>query len=198
MTPLPRQIRPAPRRRAPLLAIAPLALAILALAPRPVAADQPEFGPYDVPTAFYINKSDDLNRVDYGLRLDAACQPAGGDPLFPYWREFEPPPPVRTHGLKWIERIVYGVGKQRVVRRTPSGVELTVRLKKLDREVLITTSRDASGRCTSSARARIGAIPNAILSSAFVKVAGAMSIHYVELRGVDPDSGDSITERIVP
>jgi hypothetical protein len=49
-------------------------------------------------TLFFISKSDDENRVDYGMRLDSKCAPYGDESVFPYWREFEPLPPVRTSG----------------------------------------------------------------------------------------------------
>jgi hypothetical protein len=57
------------------------------------------FGANDLPTLFFIAKSDDRNRVDYGMRLDSRCAPYGDEPVFPYWREFEPPPPVRTRSM---------------------------------------------------------------------------------------------------
>ncbi len=198
MTALPRHTWPPRRRRAALLPVASIALFALAAAPDRVAADQPEFGPNDVPTAFFINKSDDHNRVDYGVRLDATCRPVGSEPVFPYWREFENAPPVRTHGLKWIERFVYGLGKQRIVRHEPAGAEITVRLKKLDREVVISTSRTPEGRCTSIARTHIGRLDAALLHSAYVKLYRPMSVEYVEIRGTDPDSGEPVTERLVP
>ena len=37
------------------------------------------FGPNDVPTVFFINKSDDHNRVDYGIRLNEHCAPTGDE-----------------------------------------------------------------------------------------------------------------------
>ena len=60
----------------------------------------PAWGPHDIQTVFFFSKSDDKNRVDYGLRLDANCRPVGEEPLFPYWREFESEPPgLKTHSL---------------------------------------------------------------------------------------------------
>ena len=75
----------------------------------------PDFGPNDVATVFFFSKSDDRNRVDYGLRLDATCMPVGEEPLFPYWREFESEPPgLKTHSLKFFEYAGYGVSEQRI------------------------------------------------------------------------------------
>mgnify|MGYP000974783451 CR=1 FL=1 len=198
MTALPRPTSSPRRRRAALLLVAAVTLFALAAADRAANADEPAFGPNDVPTAFFINKSDDHNRVDYGVRLDAACQPAGSDPVFPYWREFENSPPVRTHKLKWIEHFIYGVNKQRVLRRDANGSELVVRLKKLDREVTLTITRTAGGHCACVARTNIGPLGNALLHSAYVKLLRANSVEYLEIRGAHPETGAPLTERISP
>jgi len=41
-------------------------------------ADGIPFGAFDVPTVFFISKSDDRNRVDYGMRLGPALRPRDG------------------------------------------------------------------------------------------------------------------------
>src|ERR1022692_4639671 len=98
-------------------------------------ADTMQFGPHDVETVFFISKSDDHNRVDYGIRLNDHCAPVGDDAVFPYWREFEHPP-VRTHSLGVFEYVPYGFSEQRLVHRTPTGGDQLVRLKQLERPIL--------------------------------------------------------------
>jgi hypothetical protein len=78
-----------------ILAPCVVGFALLA-APSSARAGDPSFDANDIETLFFIAKSDDRNRVDYGMRLDKHCAPVGEAPVFPYWREFEPPPPVRT------------------------------------------------------------------------------------------------------
>ena len=46
------------------------------------------FGPRDVETVFFVTKSSDRNRVDYGIRLSERCAPVNDDAMFPYWRDF--------------------------------------------------------------------------------------------------------------
>ena len=173
------------------------ALAVaLALAASPAFADKPAFGPNDVPTVFFIDKSDDHNRVDYGLRLDAACQPAGKDALVPYWREFERSPPVRVHPLGWFEHVAYGIADQRLVRRGPAGAEYQARLKRLGRTLVIVTRREADGRCSAVAHALVAGVPGAVLDSAFVKLRRPMSVDYVEIHGRNPATGARLEERV--
>src|SRR5678816_3141342 len=131
------------------------------------------FGANDVQTVFFINKSDDHNRVDYGIHLTEHCAPTGDDAVFPYWREFENSPPVRTHTLGMLEYVPYGFSEQRLVHRTQSGGDQLVRLKQLDRPIAIRTRKDANG-CAATAYARIGGVDGAQLVSVYVKLAGPM------------------------
>jgi len=172
-----------------------LALALLALllAPRRGRAQEIQFGPQDVPTVFFISKSDDGSRVDYGMRLAIGCYPQEEEAIFPYWREFDPPPPVRTHGLKWYEFLAYGVTDQQVVRRSPTGVEVKLRLKQIDRDLFVTTSRQPDGKCRAVVRTRIGDVPDAELLNAHVTVGSPVR---VAIHGRDPRTGRAIEERL--
>src|SRR5689334_14951358 len=74
------------------------------LAPAGAArAGEVAFGAHDVPTVFFISKSDDRNRVDYGIRLDASCAPLNDDAMFLYWRVFEGAPPVRLQTFSLVD-----------------------------------------------------------------------------------------------
>ncbi len=176
--------------------LAPLIGAALALASGDARADNPSFGPNDVETVFFVSKSDDRNRVDYGLRLGADCAPLGDSALFPYWREFENSPPVRTHSLGWIEYVAYGVSDQRLLHRGEVGAQLAVRLKAVSRDVVVATKRGADGKCQATARCSIAGISGAELSSAHVKLRRALTVEYIDLFGRDPATGASLVERI--
>ena len=159
-------------------------------------ADEPQFGPTDVQTVFFINKSDDHNRVDYGMRLTAQCAPVNDNAVFPYWREFEHAPPVRTHPLGFFEYVPYGFSEQRMIRRTQTSGEHLIRLKQLDRPILIMSKKGADGHCSATAFARIGGVDGAELVSVYVKLKGPMSVEYIEIHGKNLTTGADILERI--
>lgn len=160
------------------------------------AADKPTFGPSDIVTLFFINKSDDKNRVDYGMRLNADCTPSEKEAVFPYWREFEKAPPVRTHPLNMFEYYPYGIAAQRVLNRSPNGVEYHLRLKRIHRDLFVVTNKAADGRCTAAVYTTIGGINHAELHSAFAKLQRAMSVAYVEIHGRDPRTDRPLVERV--
>ena len=153
------------------------------------------FGAYDVPTVFFINKSDDHNRVDYGIHLNEHCAPTGDDAVFPYWREFENSPPVRTHTLGMFEYVPYGFSEQRLVHRSQTGGDQLVRLKQLDRPIAIRARKDGD-KCVATAYARVGGVEGAQLVSVYAKLAGATSVDYIEIHGKNPQTGAEITERV--
>jgi hypothetical protein len=168
--------------------------AILAPA-APAYADEIQFGPHDIQTTFFINKSDDSNRVDYGLRLDAGCAPVNDDAVIAYWRVFEKSPPVRTQGLSLIDRIPYGIADQRTLSRSPTGGEYSLKLKQFTRPIIITTKREADGRCTSIARSSVNG-STAQLLSVFVKLVRFAVVDYIDVIGKNLETGAPISERI--
>jgi hypothetical protein len=172
-----------------------VALALVG-APRTVLASDPSFGPHDVETLFSIAKSDDRNRVDYGMRLGADCAPTGQDPVFPYWREFERSPPVRTKPMGVFARMGYGISSQRTLRRTPTGAEHAIRLKQVDRLLFITTTKGADGRCSALVRIKIADVEYAELRSIYVKLSGSLSVAYIDIRGQNLATGQLLEERL--
>lgn len=164
-----------------------------------VALAEPDFGPYDIPTTFYISKSDDKNRVDYGIRLDQRCAPINDDAVFPYWREFEHAPPVRTHKLGMLEYIPYGFSEQRSIRKTPQGGIQLLKLKQWDKSpIVIITKKEADGHCTATVHAMING-KEAELVYMYVKLLKggiAPSVDYVEVHGKDLDTGAEIVVRM--
>jgi hypothetical protein len=172
------------------------ALCCTALASTALASDDTtRFGPHDVETLFYIAKSNNRDRVDYGMRLDAACHPAGEDPVFPYWRNLERTP-VTRHSLGFFARAAYGVSYQKTARTTPTGSDHGLRLKQVDRVIWVTTSRGESGRCTAIVRTRIAGVENAELDSFYAKLGGPFSVDYVDIKGKNLVTGAVLTERL--
>ncbi|MGC4115600.1 MAG: DUF4833 domain-containing protein [Myxococcales bacterium] len=160
------------------------------------AAD-PEFGPTDVPTVFFVSKSDDRNRVDYGIRLDAACNPEGKDPVVAYWREFENSP-VTTHGLNLPEReYAYGVAEQEELPRSQAGAQMRVRIKALSRDIVLTTFKDARGQCRAVATTTVARVPDAVLESVYLSLRKPRDVAYLDIHGLDPRTGQRMIERIV-
>lgn len=179
----------------PVLRTLALAGTALALCGAEVAAMDPKFGPNDIETLFYISKSDDKNRVDYGLRLDANCQPVGDDPVFPYWREFENAPPVKTHSLKFFEYAGYGVVGLKVAKNE-GGADITLKLKPLSREIVISTGKGPDGKCRAVVRTTIADVQGAELKSAYLKLKFGWTVEYADVFGKHPVTGADLTERL--
>jgi hypothetical protein len=161
------------------------------------SADEVHFGPHDIPTVFYISKSDDHNRVDYGMRLGDHCAAATKEAVFPYWREFEHAPPVRTHVLGMFEYFAYGISEQHAVRGAAGSNEYVLELKQFgQRPIWITSKLEPDGRCSVLARCAIGGVRFAELLSIYVKLAGPMKVEYVIVRGRDLATGTLLEERL--
>jgi hypothetical protein len=165
----------------------------------PVRAEEPKIYRFDVPTVFYISKSDDHNRVDYGIHLDERCVPTSDDAMFLYWREFEHAPPVRVHTLGAFEFIPYGISEQRTTRRTPTGAVYFVRLRQFKQTpVEIIAAKGPDGRCTTQARTTINGRP-AELYFVYVQLGATIitpTVDFVDVHGRDLETGQEVTERI--
>lgn len=159
-------------------------------------ADAIVFGPRDVETVFFVTKSSDRNRVDYGIRLSERCAPVNDDAMFPYWRDFEASPPVRMHSLGFLDYIPYGFSEQRLIHRTRTGGDQALRLKQLPRPLVVTTKAELDGRCSAIARMRIAGVEGAILSSIYAKLASAITVEYIDIHGQNPLTGADIVERV--
>jgi len=173
-----------------------LVLGAATLAPNASAAGLPEFGPRDVPTTFYISKSDDKNRVDYGIHMDERCAAPNDDAMFLYWRDFEHAPPVKLVPLSSLDYIPYGISEQRAVRKMRDGGIYFLKLKQFDKTpIYIITKKGADGKCTSQARSVING-KEAELSYIYVKLKGPLSVDYLDVHGKDLETGAEITERL--
>jgi len=179
-----------------------LALLVLAaiLPATDAAAQDPQFGQFDVPTVFYISKSDDKNRVDYGIRLDQRCAPVRDEAVFQYWRHFEPPENgTKTHMLGTFEYIPYGISEQRSLHKTQTGGVHIMKLRQFaGTPIAIITKKEADGKCTSQARAMING-KESELSYIYVKLGkGGLvpSVEYVDVHGKDLETGAEIVARM--
>lgn len=171
-----------------------LILAHVALPPGSLA--DPPFGRHDVRTVFYISKSDDRNRVDYGVRLDAQCQPRGNRPIYAYWRRFEPGQP-RFGDLNALDRRAYAVRRQRVASTADNGSWIEMFLAAVPRmRVLVLVQPNGSG-CLARAQVPIRG-SDAFLDHIHVQLRGPMSVDHVLLRGEDVRRGAPVYERRRP
>jgi Domain of unknown function (DUF4833) len=176
-----------------------IALGTLLLCPVDVEAKEPRVFPFDVPTVFYIAKSDDRNRVDYGIHLDDHCASIRDDAVFQYWREFERAPPVRIHELGMFDYIPYGISEQRSVHKTATGGVHLMRLRQFKFPIEIVTEKRRDGRCGAQARVAINGKESELVY-VFVQLGKSWplpSVAYVDLHGRDLDTGYDIEQRIL-
>lgn len=161
-----------------------------------VARADVEFGPNDVPTVFFIDKSDDLNRVDYGVRLDADCHPISGSAMVVYWRVFEGDREGRrTLGLNIFEGPVYGIGRQVLVAHDDEEAVLEIEVRALPGRRIRIRSRREAGRCVAEGHATIAG-SEARLRSVHVTLGdGPGAVRFLDVFGTRED-GTSVRERI--
>jgi hypothetical protein len=115
------------------------------------AANAPQPPPSELPSVFFISKSENKNQVHYAVAVDANCTPAGGAPVRPYWRMLEQGAAV-TAPLLAREQRAYGVASQSVTRRWATGGRIALVLQALpQRPLTIVTGKDSKGVCVASA-----------------------------------------------
>lgn len=167
-------------------------ITLLVLAcPTPASADV-VFDANDIPTLFYINKSDDRNRVDYGVRLNASCQP---ERMEVYWREFEHGRDGRvTHGINVFEEGGYGIASFRVTERHATGSTFTFAVSALRHRTVRVVTENAGGRCVARTYMNIAG-SSALLLRAHLTLRGPGSVRYVDFFGRLRDGSD-VQERL--
>ncbi len=177
-----------------------LAVAAAIVTPLPVGVARADvaFERHDVPTMFFIDKSDDRNRVDYGIRLDTNCHPASGSPMVVYWREFENGSGGRvTHGLNMFEGPVYGVGAQRLLETRPDGMTMQIDIRALSsRHLRVITEREPHG-CTARATLTIGGTLANLDHVHLTLGGGPGSLRFADIYGTAVDGGAPVTEHVV-
>jgi hypothetical protein len=158
-------------------------------------AEPVAFGPSDVPTLFYIAKSDNRDRVDYAIRLDASCHPGSDGATFPYWRDLERNP-VSVHTMGMFARMAYGFAAQRLEHQADGAVVQKLVLKQVNRPIWVTTAKAEDGHCKAIAWTKIAGVDRAELISIYVKLAGALSVDYIDIKGRNRATGEMLSERI--
>lgn len=168
----------------------------LALPPAGSALAQ-SFGATDIETVFYVDKSDDRNRVDYGMRVGADCQPRGESPMFAYWRRFEPGQEPLGE-LNAMDRRVYGIQSQDVSTRSPTGSWVEMRLAGLpESRILVLIVPRSGGSCTARARSDVRGV-ELILDHIHVQLGGLIGIDFVTVVGEEIGSGRQRRIRLTP
>jgi hypothetical protein len=143
---------------------------------------------------FTIAKSENKNQVQYTVRVDGHCAPAGPSPVAAYWRMLE-------HGVNATEPILpievqaYGLASQTVVATTKDGGEVHATLRALpSRVVRVTTSRASDGACRATAEVAIGGQP-AHLFNVYAHLAW-LGVDYLLLQGWTLDGTHVVREKI--
>lgn len=175
-----------------------IAVFVAVLGVAAVARADVHFERHDVQTVFFIDKSDDHNRVDYGIHLDTSCHGASGSPMEVYWREFENGADGRvTHGLNMFEGPVYGVGSQRVVETRDDGMTLEIDIRALSsRRLRIVTARAPHG-CTARAEMTIHGT-SAYLDHVHLTLGDSPgTLRFADIHGTAVEGGSAVTEHVV-
>lgn len=149
----------------------------------------------DVDGVFFVAKSENKNRVVYGLHLDAHCEPSGAAPMYAYWRMLERGPGV-VEPLLPREAPAYGIASQRIVERDAKGGRLRLSLRALPERFIDVTWGGRGGACFATARTAIQDVP-ATLESVFVQLKWPFGIAYLVLQGRDTD-GRAVREKVSP
>jgi hypothetical protein len=179
--------------RGALLTTALVLLAAGASARGDVTARTPAERPDDIPRLFSVRKSENRNRVDYGMRLDPGCTTHGATPVFAYWRMLESGP-TATAPLRRMEHRAYGVASQRVLA---NGRRVALVLRALpERQLTVVVTTTPNG-CAAETTLRVGGV-NAVLEDVYVAQSGALSVDHIELRGRDIRTRAMVVERIAP
>jgi hypothetical protein len=91
--------------------------------------------------------------------------------------------------------VPYGFAQQKTLKKSDAGGEQLVKLKQFERPIVIATKREGS-KCVATARAVIKG-KSAQLISVFAKLAGPISVDYIDVHGKDFATGAAIDERIM-
>ncbi len=148
----------------------------------------------DVPSVFFVAKSENRNQVHYGVHLDASCAPVGAQPLYAYWRMLEHGPHA-TEPLLSREVPAYGIAEQRVLERTAGGGRVLIRLNALPGRAIVITTGGHDGACEASATTVIDGT-RASLRSVYAKLRWPFGVDYLLLSGRSLADGRALEEKL--
>jgi hypothetical protein len=196
VTPRPRQSASCTKlsNRAPARSLlAASVVAAIATSSLSLRADEPfALAPDDIPSAFFVAKSQNRNQVHYGVHVDRACRPVGAAPLFGYWRMLENR--GRLEPLLDREEPAYGLCEGQTIEAV-EGNHSTIRvcLRAMpDRPVLVNVDR-AGSKCIATATTMIAGAESR-LHFVYAKLAWVFGIDYLLLRGARDVGGGKIEE----
>jgi hypothetical protein len=150
----------------------------------------------EVPTAFFISKSENKNQVHYAVKVDDACAPVGNEPVRPYWRMLELGPSA-TEPMLGHEMPAYGLASQRVTERSGAGGTVQVTLRAYPSRVLtIVLAKAPNGQCTATTHTTIGG-HHAQLQSIHLMLR-FLGVDSVILQGTARGTGQPVREVVKP
>jgi hypothetical protein len=160
-------------------------------------AETAHFAATDIPSVFFIGKSDDRNQVHYGIHLDKACHPVGTSPIFIYWKQIERGP-NEVNDLNFLDRTVYGIRRQTldVVTGTETG-RVSFALEAAQKRAITFVARKDGDQCSVRAMTKLNTTA-ASLERIFVKLASLWRVEYLDLFGTEEATGKPIVERAHP
>jgi hypothetical protein len=143
---------------------------------------------------FYLQRSKNTNTVVYEAQVNQAGQLTGDVPVRAYWRDFELGENVRND-LNYVEnKMAYGVETEEL--KDGSGTYL-MRLKAF-KERAVTVAKNKLGRYEGLMEINGR---KAILKRIFIEAKEGLmtpTVVHVDLFGIDPETGESVFERILP
>jgi hypothetical protein len=144
----------------------------------------------EIPSLFFISKTENRNQVHFSARVDAACGPVGPAPVQAYWRMLERGPLV-TEPLLPREERAYGIARQ-----TVEGGVIRLTLRAIPtRPIVVRTWRAPDGKCLSASSTVIAGF-NARLFNVHV-VLKWFGVEHLVLTGWK-DDGSVVREIVVP
>jgi hypothetical protein len=171
-----------------LLSMTRLVFFVAAVALSAATPASAEAGRAEIPSAFYIAKSNNRNQVHYAVTVDDACAPVGAAPVHPYWRMLEKSADA-TEQLEGRELRAFGLERQEV-----DGDTVRIALRGLPaRTIAIRTWRGSDNVCMSTATMTIAGAA-ARVARIYVKVK-LFGVDYVQLTGLSP-AGAEVGERV--
>jgi hypothetical protein len=150
----------------------------------------------EVPSVFFISKSENKNQVHYGVRLDERCAPLGASPVFAYWRTLEVNART-TEPLLAIEQRAYGILEQRITERTDRGGTVRVLLRALPTRPIVITSVANGATCDVTATTLVDGVP-AVLTGIHAQLKWPFGVDHLLVSGRAVSGGRALRERIVP
>jgi hypothetical protein len=143
---------------------------------------------------FSIAKSENRNQVQYVVRVDARCAPAGPAPVSAYWRMLEKGP-AQTAPLLPREVSAYGLARQEVLASDANGGRLVAVLRALPHRPLdIVTSRGPDGTCRALATTSIAGAPSHLFN-VYVRLKWD-GVDYLLLQGWSIDGTRVVREKV--